>query len=260
MKLIKKPCHTALFVLCLKQIKVMKRVMIRERRNNMWKQKHDCVLDRGMKMAEEKEKELRRMNRTELIEIIYALKKEEEEAEKKCVELEEKLQERTIRVEQAGSIAEAAMELNQVFIHAQAAADDYLDAVHAAQQEAEQYAGQVKREAKERAEQMKHEAEEEAEKIREQAKTEAEALQQQMETTVQIKMERMRQECQARYEAAEAKQQETENRCRKMIEDVERERKEKWAAFEEKCEAYMKQHQELTALLQYMETHTGGEE
>ena len=54
-------------------------------------------------MAEEKE--LRKMNRTELIEIIYALKKEEEEVNQKLEEAEQQLQNRTIQIAKAGSIA-----------------------------------------------------------------------------------------------------------------------------------------------------------
>ena len=52
-------------------------------------------------MAEEKE--LRKMNRTELIEIIYALKKEEEEVNQKLEEAEQQLQDRTIQIAKAGS-------------------------------------------------------------------------------------------------------------------------------------------------------------
>ena len=51
-------------------------------------------------MAEEKE--LRKMNRTELIEIIYALKKEEEEVNQKLEEAEQQLQNRTIQIADTG--------------------------------------------------------------------------------------------------------------------------------------------------------------
>ena len=87
----------------------------------------DFILER-LNMAE---RELRRMSRTELIEIIYALKQHEEELERRNAELEQKLADRTLRLERAGSIAEAALELNHVFEAAQAAADAYLDSVRA---------------------------------------------------------------------------------------------------------------------------------
>lgn len=77
------------------------------------------------------ERELRRMSRTELIEIIYALKQHEEELEQQNAALEQKLADRTLRLERAGSIAEAALALNHVFEDAQAAADAYLASVKA---------------------------------------------------------------------------------------------------------------------------------
>lgn len=77
------------------------------------------------------ERELRRMSRTELIEIIYALKQHEEELERENEALQIKLADRTMRLEHAGSIAEAALSLNRVFEAAQAAADTYLESVKA---------------------------------------------------------------------------------------------------------------------------------
>ena len=117
-------------------------------------------------MAEEKE--LRKMNRTELIEIIYALKKEEEEVNQKLEEAEQQLQNRTIQIAKAGSIAEAAMELNHVFASAQKAADEYLNSVRAANEEAEQYAKRIRKEAEEEALAIRAKTEEETELLRKQ--------------------------------------------------------------------------------------------
>ena len=54
------------------------------------------------------------------------------------------------------------------------------------------------------------------------------------------------------------KQKETEEACQRMAEEAEQERKQKWDAFEKKCGAYMRQHQELATLLQSLEAYTGG--
>ena len=77
------------------------------------------------------ERELRRMSRAELVEIIYALKQSEDQLKAENAALKAQLEDRTIRLEKAGSIAQAAMELNHVFEAAQAAADDYVRAVRA---------------------------------------------------------------------------------------------------------------------------------
>ncbi|SEP75643.1 hypothetical protein SAMN02910289_00549 [Lachnospiraceae bacterium RM5] len=70
--------------------------------------------------------ELKKMNRSELIEIIYALQKEERRLKKRINELEEKLEDRRIIIDKAGSIAEASLRLNKIFEDAQKAADDYV--------------------------------------------------------------------------------------------------------------------------------------
>lgn len=75
------------------------------------------------------EKDLRKMRRSELIEIIYALKTREEQLEHEVTELKEQLENRKIQLSHAGSIAEAALALNRVFEAAQAAADDYLHSI-----------------------------------------------------------------------------------------------------------------------------------
>lgn len=72
------------------------------------------------------EKELRKMGRGELVEIIYALQQEENKLQEDNAALQARLADKTIRLEKAGSIAEAALALNQVFEAAQKAADAYL--------------------------------------------------------------------------------------------------------------------------------------
>ncbi|MCD7833130.1 MAG: hypothetical protein LUH00_03945 [Lachnospiraceae bacterium] len=78
------------------------------------------------------EKELRKMNRTELIEIIYALQQNDKILQEETEELRRQLDDRTIRMENAGSIAEAALSLNHIFEDAEAAARQYLDSLKAA--------------------------------------------------------------------------------------------------------------------------------
>ena len=68
------------------------------------------------------DRELRRMHRAELIEIIYALKQSEDQLKAQNAALTAQLQDRQLRLESAGSIAQAALELNNVFAAAQAAA------------------------------------------------------------------------------------------------------------------------------------------
>lgn len=73
-----------------------------------------------------KEKELRRMRRGDLIEIIYQYQQREQELLKENAELKVQLRDRRTRIQKAGSIAEASLALHHVFEAAQAAADQYL--------------------------------------------------------------------------------------------------------------------------------------
>ena len=69
------------------------------------------------------DKEFRRMKRSQLIDIIYHLEKEMAEQKQTIEDLQKKLEDRTIRIQNAGSIASAALELNQLLETAQATAD-----------------------------------------------------------------------------------------------------------------------------------------
>ena len=71
-------------------------------------------------------------SRVELIDIIYELQKQKEAADTQVTQLQNKLRERELHISEAGSIAEAAIGLNNVFEVAQAAADQYLLSVKAA--------------------------------------------------------------------------------------------------------------------------------
>lgn len=112
----------------------------------------------------EKEKELRKMSRTELIEIIYALKTSEDDLNKKNETLKAQLNQHKIDIAEAGSIAEAAFKLNDVFGVAQSAADDYLNAIKDANQKAEQ----ILSEAKDKADALKEQTQAECQQMKEQ--------------------------------------------------------------------------------------------
>lgn len=73
------------------------------------------------------DRELRRLKRADLLELLIAQSKENEQLQNKLKELEQLLADRTIVMEKAGSIAEAALQLNGIFQTAEAAAQQYLE-------------------------------------------------------------------------------------------------------------------------------------
>lgn len=84
---------------------------------------HHSHAERGLHMES---KDIKKLGRAELIEIIYQLKKSEQELQNEVASLKAALEDRTIRTENLGSVAEASLALSGVFEKAQAAADAYL--------------------------------------------------------------------------------------------------------------------------------------
>jgi len=75
------------------------------------------------------EKELKKLNRKQLLELLLQQTERVELLEAELEETKQKLSERIIKEKEAGSIAAAALMLNGVFEAAQAAADQYLESI-----------------------------------------------------------------------------------------------------------------------------------
>lgn len=73
------------------------------------------------------EKELRRLSRMDLLEMLLEQSKEVERLQAELETVKKQLNDRRIMEQEAGSIAEAALRLNKVFEAAQQAADQYLE-------------------------------------------------------------------------------------------------------------------------------------
>ena len=71
-------------------------------------------------------KELKRLSRRELVDIIYQLKKNEQKMQEEIESLKNELLDKRIRISTAGSIADAAISVTHLFSTAQMTADLYL--------------------------------------------------------------------------------------------------------------------------------------
>jgi hypothetical protein len=71
--------------------------------------------------------ELHKLSRKELLELLVMITEENERLNQHIEQLDKKLSERTIILQEAGSIAEAALKMSGFFEAAQAAADLYLE-------------------------------------------------------------------------------------------------------------------------------------
>lgn len=84
------------------------------------------------------DREFKRLKRADLIEIIYRLQENEERYKETISRLMRQLEDKQIKIEAAGSIAEAALSLSNVFEAAQDAADRYLADIQRMHEEAAQ--------------------------------------------------------------------------------------------------------------------------
>ena len=101
------------------------------------------------------EKEMKKLSRAELLELLLAQTRETERVRKRLERAEEELAQRRLKIQQTGNLAQAVLEVNGVMEAAQEAAQQYLDNI-----------AQMEQETRQRCEKMLAEARQEAEQIR----------------------------------------------------------------------------------------------
>lgn len=119
-------------------------------------------------------KDLRRMNRSELIEVIALYQKTNRELGLENKQLKEELATRDVKTREAGSLAQEALAVSGVFEAAQAAADQYLADIKLASTDVEARTKQLLDEAREEADALREQAKRECAELR--AETETECL------------------------------------------------------------------------------------
>ena len=84
-----------------------------------------------MGKAKRAQNPLRKLSKLQLLELLAQQEKELQALRKELAEKNAALEDRRIQIENAGSIAEAALKINEVFEAAQKAADQYLESLKA---------------------------------------------------------------------------------------------------------------------------------
>ena len=98
------------------------------------------------------DKEFKRLSRAQLIEIIYQLQLQIDKLNEEKQALENELEDKRLRLQSAGNIAEAALEINDCFRSAQNAAEQYLNEIKAIREETDTERQRILKEAKAEAE------------------------------------------------------------------------------------------------------------
>ena len=109
------------------------------------------------------EKEMKRLSRADLLEMLIRQSTELEDTKKKLAEAEAALEKRDIMIDKAGSIAEASLQLNGIFEAAQAACQQYTENIRLLSQRQETACARMERESRETAERLVVEAQRKAE-------------------------------------------------------------------------------------------------
>ena len=154
------------------------------------------------------EKEIRRLTRAELLEMLIRQSQELQRAQKELKAAREALRSRQIALEEAGSIAEASLRLNGVFEAAQNACKQYMENIETLSRRQEAVCEQREQESRKKAEELLKEAQAEADQ------------------TVQ----------------------ETEARCAEMLRKAEQESNAYWEKVSRKMESFYREHKELADL------------
>lgn len=111
------------------------------------------------------DKELRKLTRAELLEVLLVQSKEIDRLNTELTQLNEQLTRREIALERSGNIAEAALQLSGIFEAAQAAADQYLANVLNREDDTEDRCRRIEEESRRKCEAMLEQTGKQAKRI-----------------------------------------------------------------------------------------------
>lgn len=100
------------------------------------------------------DRELRKLSRADLLELLLAQLKENEQLRGQLKSAQEQLSRRKIEISKAGSIAEASLQLNGVFQAAQNACAQYIENIEQLSASQEQLCAQMQRETQAKCDRM----------------------------------------------------------------------------------------------------------
>ncbi len=100
------------------------------------------------------DKQLRKLSRTDLLSMMLALSKENEELRQQLEEAQQELARRDIAIQESGTMAEAALRLNEVFEAAQEACKQYTENIRQRSESVDSYCAERERQTQEKCDKM----------------------------------------------------------------------------------------------------------
>lgn len=122
------------------------------------------------------ENELKKLSRKELLEIMIRQGRELQALQEKYADAQAVLEDRQIKIENAGSIAEASLQLNGVFEAAQEACAQYMENLSNLSQRQEEICEKRDRESRQKAAKLIEEAKRQSAAIREETEVQCEEM------------------------------------------------------------------------------------
>lgn len=122
------------------------------------------------------EKELKNLTRADLLEMLLAQSKENEELKIQLEDVQKKLASRKIAVKQVGNIAEASLQLNGVFTAAQEACDQYIENVKMMVTQHKRQCTKMEKETREECEQMLEDTRQQCESMSQEAQQQYDSI------------------------------------------------------------------------------------
>ena len=150
-------------------------------------------------------KELRKLGRPQLLELLVAQAKEMEELKGQLAEAEAKLEKRAIAIDEAGSIAEASLALSGIFEAAEVAAAQYMENIKELSGRQEKICAQKKAENEKEAEEILEKARRGADLILNSAREECRRLEEDTRKQCQRLEEDTRKRCEYMLSSAREK-------------------------------------------------------
>jgi hypothetical protein len=150
------------------------------------------------------DKDLKKLRREDLIEIILQLQENEQQLNGKLEEAQKQLNDKNLKISEAGSIAEAVAKLNGLFEAAQATADDYVAQVRLKNADVEGKCDQMLVDAAQKSAQMVQEATLKSERLVQDAAEKADKLMTDAEAQADVQRKQVEDDSQRRWEAFQA--------------------------------------------------------
>ena len=187
------------------------------------------------------ERDLKKLNRIELLEMLIERNKEHEMLQTALEDANSKIAERALKIDKAGSLAEASLQLNGMFEAAEAACLQYTENIKLLSMRQEQICAQLELETKVKCEQLEKETEEKCNRIEMETNDRCSSLEQE----VNERCEKLERETE---EKCNRLNQETEEKCKVMLEKAKLEAEAYWSEVSGKIQEYTKSYTDLQKL------------